>query len=497
MTEPSNNNKKLLFRLSTATAMTALASACGHMPISQPAFEDMANMRAGLPADWTIAEMSGDPAAVIADYTVFQDAQLIAFIQEALENNRSLRASMEAVNQSEALLKQSRSGLWPSVRASIGVSATDRDDDPNTPFDESSDFDDGAFTFGATGVYNADIMGDVSASIRSSVAGLRSTEATYELARRQLAAQVARAYFAIIEQQMQLELDQSTFARAEDTYRITNARFDAGSVARDELVLGESSLAQSQASIIASEASVRSAERALEVLLGRFPRNALDITGALPEPPPTPPLGLPETTIRARPDVVAAEYNLIQNFANVRIARLARWPNLDATFTAAVSNGPQASTSNLFDLDGIALTIGSTLAQTLFDGGAISGRIDAAEASKRAALERYGQTVIDAYAGILNALDQYETLKARGVALETASGAAAESLRLGELRYNEGSQSLLDLINVRDRADLAESQLIAIKRSQLEQWIALHQALGGQPLTPTPLANAEDTAEAE
>ena len=504
MTEPSNKNKKLLFRLSTATAMTALASACGHMPISQPAFEDMANMRAGLPADWTIAEMSGDPAAVIADYTVFQDAQLIAFIQEALENNRSLRASMEAVNQSEALLKQSRSGLWPSLRASVGVSATDVDGiagdlQANPPIfpQQASSFSDERYSFGLSGVYSADIMGDVSASIRSSIAGLRSTEATYELARRQLAAQTARAYFTIIEQQMQLALDQATFARAEDTYRITTARFDAGSVARDELVLGESSLAQSQASIIASEAAVRSAERALEVLLGRFPRNALDITGTLPEPPPTPPLGLPEQTIRARPDVVAAEYNLIQNFANVRIARLARWPNLDATFTASVNNSTLNSTSNLFDLDGIALTIGAQLAQTLFDGGGISGRIDAAEASKRAALERYGQTVIDAYAGILNALDQYETVKARGVALETASGAAAESLRLGELRYNEGSQSLLDLINVRDRADLAESQLIAIKRSQLEQWIALHQALGGQPLTPTPLPSDANTAEGE
>ncbi len=495
MTDTSDKNRKLLFRLSTATAMTALASACGHLPISQPAFEDMANMRAGLPADWTIAEMTGDPSAVIADYTVFGDAQLVAFIQEALENNRSLRASMESVNQSEALLKQARSGLWPSLRASFGVSATEVDDDPSTAFDESSGFDDGTFTFGATGVYNADIMGDLSASIRSSVAGLRSTEATYELARRQLAAQTARAYFAILEQQMQLALDQATFTRAEDTYRITGARFDAGSVARDELVLGESSLAQSQASIIASEAAVRSAERALEVLLGRFPRNALEITGALPEPPPTPPLGLPEATIRARPDVVAAEYNLIQNFASVRIARLARWPNLDATFSAAVSNGPQASTSNLFDLDGIALTIGATLAQTLFDGGATSGRIDAAEASKRAALERYGQTVIDAYASILNALDQYETLKARAVALETAANANNESLRLGELRYNEGSQSLLDLIVVRDRADLAESQLIAIKRSQLEQWLALHQSLGGQPLTPTPLASPADSAE--
>jgi NodT family efflux transporter outer membrane factor (OMF) lipoprotein len=479
----------------TLGVLAASLGACGHLPIAQPAFEGMTQQRSGIPTDWTIAEMTGDPAATVADYSVFNDAALTAFITEALENNRTLRASMQSVRQSEALLQQSRAGLWPSLRASLGVSATDRDDNPATALNESSSFSDENYTFGVNGAYSVDLMGDLSASIRASIAGLRSTEATYELARRQLGAQVARAYFAVIEQRLQLELDRRTLARARDTFRITQTRFDAGSVARDELVLGESTLASSEDSVIASEAALRSSVRALEVLLGRFPRNALDITADLPAAPPTPALGMPELTIRARPDVVAAEYGIIQQFANVRIARLARWPQLDATLGLGLANGSVNGTSGLFDFDNLAVSIGATLAQSIFDGGAITGRINAAEAGKRAALERYGQTIIDAYASILNALDQFNTLESRNRSLKTASDAARETLRLGELRYNEGSQSLIDLISVRDRADNAESFLIANQRARLDQWIVLHQALGGRPLEPTPLATPANTAE--
>ncbi len=480
-------DKKNLVRGSAATALAAALSACGHLPIAAPAFEAMSTQRAGLPADWTLAPMTGDPAAVVADYSVFGDAQLTAYLQEALENNRTLRATMENVRQSEALLKQTRSGLWPSLRASLGVSSS-------TPVDDFK-LDDEIYSFGVTGAYSVDIMGDLSASIRASSAGLRSTEVTYELARRQLAANVARAYFAVIEQQLQLDLDRRTLARAQDTFRITQTRFDAGSVARDELVLGQSTLASSEDSIIASEASVRSSVRALEVLLGRFPQNKLTVAGTLPTTPTAPPMGLPELTIRARPDVVAAEYGLIQTFGNNRVAHLAPWPQLDANLGLVLANTTINTTDDLFDFDNLAFNIGATLAQVIFDGGAIQGRIDASDSQKRQALERYGQTIIDAYGGIVGAVDQFNTLASRARALQTASDAARETLRLGELRYNEGSQSLLDLINVRDRADLAESQLIANQRARLEQWIVLHQALGGDPTRATPVPTAADNAQ--
>ncbi len=480
-------DRKTLLHATSVSVLAILASGCGHLPIAKPAFAAMTKERAGIPTDWTVAPMTGDATAVLADYSVFGDKQLSAYIQESLENNRTLRATMENVSQSRALLQQTKSGLWPSLRASVGAT--------NSRLTNDSSNDTDLYSFGVTGAYSVDIMGSLDASVRASTAGLRSTEATYELARRQLAATVARAYFAVIEQRQQLDLSRRTLARAQDTFRITQTRFDAGAVARDELVLGQSTLASSEASIIAQEASVRSAIRALESALGRFPQQKATVAADLPATPPAPALGLPELTIRARPDVVAAEYNLIQTFGQTRITHLAPWPQLNANLGLGLTNTAINTTKNLFDFNGLAFSLGATLAQTIFDGGAIAGRIEQADSTQRAALERYGATVIDAYGNVVSAIDSLNTLQSRDKSLQTASDAAKESLRLGELRYNEGSQSLLDLITVRDRADSAESQLIANKRSTLEQWVVLHQALGGDPTKPTPLATAANTAE--
>ncbi len=470
----------------SAGALAALLSACGHMPIAEPAFEAMATKRAGMPTDWTVAPMTGDTAAVVADYSVFQDAQLISYVQESLENNRTLRAAIEAVRQSEASLQQTRSGLFPQVGASIGAGT-------GAPIDDLGSNTD-TYSFALRAGYDIDIMGDLSASIQASAAGLRSTEATYEQTRRQVAAQVARAYFTVMEQRLQLDLDRQSLDRQRQTFRITQTRFDAGSIARDELVLGESRLAQAEDSILASEASLRAAVRALEIALGRFPQNKLTVEGALPQPPATPPLGLPELTVRSRPDVVAAELNMIQTFANTRIAELGPWPQLNGNLALGLNNATSNTTSDLFDFDNLALSIGISLAQTIFDGGAIDARVKIANSQERAALERYGQTIINAYGDIVASLDTFNTLGSRNVALQKASDAATEVLRLGELKYQEGSESLLNLFTVRDSAEAAQANLIANRRARLEQWIVLHAALGGNPTASQALPTAANTA---
>ena len=470
----------------SAGALAILASACGHLPIAEPAFEAMSAKRAGMPTDWTVSPMTGDPAAVIADYGVFGDAQLVAYVQEALENNRSLRAAIESVRQSEYSLQSTRSRLFPQINGSVGARTSAPTDDLGNNTDQYS------FALGAN--YDVDIMGDLNASIQASAAGLRSTEAVYEQTRRQIAGQVARAYFAVIEGQLQLDLDRKSIDRQRQTFRITQTRFDAGSIARDELVLGESNLAQAEDAVIASEASLRSAVRALELALGRFPQIQLAITGALPEPPATPPLGLPELTVRSRPDVVAAELNMIQTFANTRIASMAPWPQLNGDIALGLSNTTINTTSDLFDFDGLALSIGASLAQVIFDGGAVDARVKTANSQERAALERYGQTIINAYGDIVGALDTFNTLGSRNVALQKASTAAQEVLRLGELKYQEGSESLLNLFTVRNSAEFAESALIANRRARLDQWVALHTALGGNPTQSTPIASPAATA---
>jgi NodT family efflux transporter outer membrane factor (OMF) lipoprotein len=471
----------------SAGALAALLTACGHLPIARPAFDAMAEKRAGMPTDWTVAPMTGDTAAIVADYSVFNDPQLIAFVQEALENNRTLRAAVEAVKQSEASLTIARSSQWPFFRASAGAR--------QSTLVDNFELDDTTYSFSFTGGYDIDIMGDINASVQASAAGLRSQQATYEFTRRQIAQQTARAYFSVIEQQLQLQLSQNSVARQRDTFRITQARFEAGSIAGDDLAQAEATLASSEAGIISQEAAVRSSIRALELILGRFPQNKITITGTLPEPPAAPPLGLPELTIRSRPDVVSAELNMISTFASNRIAQMGPWPQLDANLALSLSNATLNTTDDLFDFDDLAFSVGASIAQIIFDGGASFARVASSDAGKRAALERYGQTIIQAYGEIVGAMDQFNSLGARNTALQASSRSAAEALRLGELRYQEGSQSLLDLIQVRNGADNAEGALISNRSQRLSQWITLHAALGGNPTQSQPLPSPATLAD--
>src|SRR5262245_3349131 len=116
--------KNTLTRGISVGALAALASACGHLPIAKPAFDAMKEERSSLPADWTTGEMTGDTTPVIADYSAFNDPQLISFVQEALKNNRTVRVAVESLKQSEYALQQANAALWPSFSASAGASSS-------------------------------------------------------------------------------------------------------------------------------------------------------------------------------------------------------------------------------------------------------------------------------------------------------------------------------------------------------------------------------------
>lgn len=484
-------NKKLTRGISVG-ALAAFASACGHLPIEKPAFNAMKEERSGIPADWTVGEMTGDTTAIVADYSAFNDPQLISYVQEALKNNRTVRGSIETLNQSRYALQQSRSQFFPTLGATLSASQTR---DPTIASNDAFALDVESYRFGVNANYNVDIMGDINASVKASAAGFRSTQASVELTRRQIAAQTARAYFAVIEQGLQLDLEKRSFERAEQNFRIVETRFNAGSIDRGEFVNGQATLKQAEDSILAAELSLRSAVRALEVILGRFPQNKLAITGALPDPPKAPPLGLPELTIRSRPDVVAAELAMIQTFANNRIVKLAPWPQLNATLGLGLTNVTTGGTDDLFDFDDLAFSIGASLAQTIFDGGAIDARVKSSDSQVRAALIRYGQTIIDAYSQIVTAEDQFLNLESRLATSQQTFEARAEVRRLSELKYQEGSISLFELIGQRDQADAAESALIFLRRQRLEQWLTLHTALGGDPTAAVTINNPKGVAD--
>jgi len=272
----------------------ALLSACGHLPIAEPAFEALSAKRAGIPTDWTVAPMTRRPGR--RDFRLQRLPGRSAGrlrTGSTREQPHAARCDRICSPIGSPPCGRTRSALFPQVGASVGLNTSAPTDDLNNDFDQ--------YSFALSARYNADIMGDLGASIQASAAGLRSTEAVYEQTRRQIAAQVARSYFIVIEQGQQLDLDRKSLERQRQTFRIAQTRFDAGSIARDELVLGESRLAQAE-ELDPGQRSLGARRRA-GARTGPWPLPAeqAEHAGDLPEPPTSPPLGLPELTIARVP----------------------------------------------------------------------------------------------------------------------------------------------------------------------------------------------------
>ncbi|MCI4645615.1 MAG: efflux transporter outer membrane subunit [Hyphomonadaceae bacterium] len=431
-----------------------------------------------IPADWTTDLTMGDRALADGWASLYGEG-LAALIEEALANNPDLQASAARVEQAEALLAQSRAALRPLAQASLSATVAE-------PLEQSSGTL-GGFNIGnlsANDQYNAgvavnwdpDLRGLNRAGKRASQARLDAAHAILEASRRNVAALTALTYFDVINARRQLHLAHRTEEALEETYALVEQLYEYGAVARRDLALSRADLAGAQDTVIAAEQGVRAAQRALEVLVGRYPAAEIDTASQLPSRPALLAADTPLEVLRRRPDLVAAEYQVIASYADSDRARAARWPafTLSGGFT---SSGFEPE--DVLEPTSMAISLGASLAQTLFDGGLRQAQIDGADATAREALANYGSAALSALSEVESARDQVATLNARQAVLQDGLDNSEVALELTELRYRAGDTDLIDVLTLRQRVFAAERAVIANQSAQLQAQIQLYQALGG------------------
>jgi len=414
------------------------------------------------PASWVLG---GQTDGLLADRwdAVVSDPLMDQYIELALKNNPSLKASYESIARSEAILQQAQSNRLPVIGTNVSTSGGGNLDQFN--FSER-------YSGGLSASWEVDLWGN----IVSSTYDLDATKATYENARQALIAAVARAYIAAIESNLLVELSAQTLAAQEETYRIVMIRYELGAASRREVVLAESDVAGARDNLVISEANKRRALLSLEALLGQYPDGDITVAADFPSLPPLFSTGVPTEILRRRPDIVAAEFNALSAFQATRATRANGWPRL------SISGGIDTATlniGNLLDPASIAYSIGAGLADVLFDGGLTEGRINAANASQRSALASYGQTVLDAYFDVVESLNDLRTITERHPYIEKSAESARETLVLAEIQYKEGAIDLLDVLTFRQRSFQADISEISMERQMIDTRIALYLALGG------------------
>jgi multidrug efflux system outer membrane protein len=424
-----------------------------------------------VPPEFTEQPPAGAVAPSPEWWMSFGSTELSALVAAALQANPDVAIAAERVIQAEAQVRIAGASLFPQLN--FGYATSRRETRPNGG---SWSANDGA-SAALSASYEVDLWGRNASDLRSAEASLRASRYDFETVRLTLVAGVASGYFDVLSLRGRLAIARQNLEIAERVLKVVEARVRNGAASALDLSRQQAGVFALRAAMLPLELQERQTLYALAILLGRPPEGfaaagsgviALAVPGVAP--------GLPADLLVRRPDLRSAEAQLAAANANVAAARAALLPSISLTGSAGLASSVLV---NFLNAPAAALALGGSLLQTIFDGGRLSGQVDVAVSRERELVENYRRAVLAALADVESALaaggrtaDQ-EALQVRVVE------EGRISLRLAEVRYREGVDDLLTLLDAQRTLFQAEDQLAQIRLARLQASIGLFKALGG------------------
>jgi len=197
--------------------------------------------------------------------------------------------------------------------------------------------------------------------------------------------------------------------------------------------------------------------------------------------PPKVPLTQPARLLTRRPDIRAAEENLVAANANIGAARAAFFPTVDIGAGAALALSPVASAATK------TLSLTSSIVAPIFRGGALEGGVEKATARQMELAETYRKTVLTSLQEVEDALYAAKAAQKRKKALLAAMKASRKRYQMSRELYKAGSVDYQTLLDAQRTLLTAEDSYASVKLEALKAAVTLYKALGGGWTDKTPL----------
>jgi len=407
--------------------------------------------------------------------TLFTDPYLKQYIDEGLQNNIDVRIALQQLVAAEAYAKQGKAGYLPTINA--GANATHQELSENGQFGAlSSGGSIDQFDLSASLSWEADIWGKIRSNKRATQAAYLQSVAGHQAVKTQLISSIATVYYNLLALDAQLEITKKTIATRDSSVVTIKALKDAGQVTQVAVDQNIAQFNNAKALQVDIEMAIFKMENTLSILLGKgpqqFERSTLDLQNIDADIR----LGVPATLLRNRPDVMAAEYGLIQAFELANVARSNYYPSLKLTATGGFQS---LELDKLLSANSLFATLIGGVTQPLLNQRKIKTQNEVAKAQQEQALLQFKKTLLVAGSEVSNALYAYdsETKKIEFRELEAAALKNAEA-NSEELLKN-GYANYLDLLTARQSALSAELNKVDSKLQQLIAMVNLYEALGG------------------
>jgi len=443
----------------------------------RPAAQVPDNFRAPTPLPAPQAESFAD----LRWWEVFKDPDLQQLVRTALQQNYDLRDAVARVEAARANLGITRSNQFPQVGASGAFQLTRLSRDGATPL-PASFLPNQNRNWGEASLnllsFEVDLWGRLRRATEAARANLLSADENRKVVLTTLVSDVATAYFTVRELDYELEISKTTLSSRRDSLNLTISR-QTGGVATDlDLRQAEQLVDTAAETIPTLQQQIEQTENQISLLLGKNPGQVMEHQGAFNEDvfPPEVPAGLPSALLERRPDIGAAEQNLIAANADIGVAKAAYFPQLSLS---GFIGGQSTQLSSLFSGPHSAWSFVPQVSQPIFTAGRLRSNVKLAEAQRDSALVQYQKTIQTAFTEVSNALIAHQRVRESRVQQQALVVALEDRKRLAYARYVGGVDTQLNALDA-DR-DLLQAQLDLrqIRLNELLSVVQLYKALGG------------------
>ena len=412
--------------------------------------------------------------AMISWQEIFTDPILKSHIEEGLENNIDIRIAIQQMLAAEAYVKQGKASYFPTLSA--GPSVSHQILSRNSQF--GSFFNGNITQYDVTGnlSWEADIWGKIRSNDRAFTAAYLQSEAAHKAVKTQLIASIASNYYQLLSLDEQLRISEQTLEYRKSSLETTQALKEAGNVTEVGVQQTKAQLHTAEALVVQLKNQIRLLENSFAILLGEGPQDIKRSELSRQRINTSLNSGVPSQLLRNRPDVIAAEYGLINAFELTNAARANFYPSLRLT----ASGGFQSlELDKLLNANSLFANLGASLLQPIINKRQIRTQYEVSQAQQQQALLNFKKAILVAGREVSDALSNYtasteriEILKNEYEAYNKASGYSEELL-------NNGLANYLEVLTARENALNSRLNLINAEYNQLNAIVNLYKALGG------------------
>jgi len=417
-------------------------------------------------ADGWVHAAPGDALDKGTWWTLFQDPTLDSLALRVEVSNQNVAAAVAAYDQARAFVREQRASFFPVVSLDGGVNRARTGAGTRNSYQVS-----------IGGSWEPDVWGRLRHTVGAASASAEASAADLAAARLSAQGELVADYVTLRQVDVGVGLLRSTIEGYARSLQIAQNRYDQGIIARTDVLQAQTQLANAQADLTDLGRQRAQLEHAIAVLVGEAPGNfaIAPVADWLPKVPDVP-IGVPSTLLQRRPDIASAERRVAAANEQIGVAQTAFFPNLTLNGSAGIG---ASHLGDLFNASSLLWSLGLSAAETLFDAGARSARVEESRAAHAEAVARYRQTVLAAFQDVEDQLAATRVLAEEETYRRTASQAADEVERQVINRYRAGITGFTDVVLAQAAALSARRALVQIAANRQTTAVALIQSLGG------------------